>query len=204
MEILERLFGSAVKVKVLRLFLCNPDKAFTTSDVSERVRSYIEDARSEVNALHKIGFLRKRAAPKIRPDGTRRRSTHGWALNQNFPYLTPLRNFLIYLKPLTHTEIYRRVNHTGRIRLLIASGIFIQDWESRVDLFIVGEGIRRKALETAMKKMESEVGMELKYTVFDTEDFKYRHSMCDKLVRDVLDYPHEVIVDKLEVSEKAD
>jgi hypothetical protein len=36
--------------------------------------------------------------------------------------------------------------------------------------------------------------------VISAPDFAYRVSMNDKLVRDVLDYPYEVLVDKIGVS----
>ena len=45
--------------------------------------------------------------------------------------------------------------------------------------------------------MESEIGKELRYAFFDTQEFKYRMSIYDKLVRDILDYPHTVLVDKM-------
>jgi hypothetical protein len=38
------------------------------------------------------------------------------------------------------------------------------------------------------------LGKELAYAVFDTNDFKYRVSMYDKLLRDMFDYPHERLV----------
>ena len=48
-----------------------------------------------------------------------------------------------------------------------------------------------------MKIIESEIGKELRYAYFSTEDFQYRLSMCDKLTRDILDYPHKKILNKL-------
>jgi hypothetical protein len=62
---------------------------------------------------------------------------------------------------------------------------------------VVGDNIKRGKLENVMKTLESEIGKELKYAYFGTEDFKYRLSMCDKLIRDILDYPHKKILNKL-------
>jgi hypothetical protein len=45
--------------------------------------------------------------------------------------------------------------------------------------------------------MESEIGKELRFSSLNTEDFKYRHGVCDRLIRDVLDYQHEVVVDRI-------
>ena len=52
-----------------------------------------------------------------------------------------------------------------------------------------------------IKNLEAEIGKELRYVYFSTEDFKYRLSMCDKLMRDILDYPHKKVLNKLGIIE---
>ena len=51
--------------------------------------------------------------------------------------------------------------------------------------------------------MEAEIGSELVYAIFDTKEFTYRLNMYDKLVRDILDFPHEVIFQAKELSTQA-
>ena len=60
--------------------------------------------------------------------------------------------------------------------------------------------MKRGRIEGGIRKLEAEIGMELAYTVFDTKEFIYRLNMYDKLVRDILDYPHEVILQTKELS----
>jgi hypothetical protein len=50
--------------------------------------------------------------------------------------------------------------------------------------------------------MEAEIGKELRYAYFSTDEFRYRLSMYDKLIRDILDYPHRVLLDKLGILEE--
>ena len=69
--------------------------------------------------------------------------------------------------------------------------------ESRVDILVVGDKINKTSLQNAMQDIESQIGKELSYAVFNTEDFSYRLDICDKLVRDILDYPHRKILKKL-------
>ncbi len=49
-------------------------------------------------------------------------------------------------------------------------------------------------IQKTISVLESELGRELSYAIFDTNDFKYRVSMYDKLIRDVFDYPHERLI----------
>ena len=66
-----------------------------------------------------------------------------------------------------------------------------------MDIFIVGNNINKRSLDNAIKSIEAELGKELVYVFFETQDYQYRLGMYDKLIRDVLDYPHEVLLDKI-------
>jgi hypothetical protein len=81
--------------------------------------------------------------------------------------------------------------------MVIVSGVFIQNTDSRVDLLIVGDNLKRTAIDRIVKNMEAEIGKELIFASFETSDFHYRLGMYDKLVRDILDYPHQKLLDKI-------
>ena len=70
----------------------------------------------------------------------------------------------------------------------------------RHDLLIVGDSPNEKKMLPAIKDLEAEMGKEVRYAIFTTKDFRYRLDIRDRLVRDVLDYPHKVIIDRLEIS----
>lgn len=174
----------------MRLFLFNPDKVFSVSDVVDRVKSNHSKVRREISILEKIDFVKRRTSQKSR-------SGYGFAMNMQFPYLLPLQNFLINSEPLQSKELIKRITKLGSIKIVIVAGVFIQEPESRADILIVGDGVKKSMLENIMKDLEAEIGKELKYAYFTTEDFKYRVSMFDKLTRDILDYPHKKILNKL-------
>jgi hypothetical protein len=192
METLSKLFGSEAKVKIMRLFLFNPDHVFCTSDIADRVKVPIGQVRREVGLLEKSGLVKSRL-----PNHNGQKK--GYILDPHFTYLLPLQNFLINVDPLQPKEIIKRITKLGPIKLIIVAGVFMQEPESRVDMLIVGDHIKKTSLEHTMKILESEIGKELRYACFTTEDFQYRLSMCDKLTRDILDYPHKKILNKLGV-----
>jgi len=193
METLAKLFGNESKVKIMRLFLFNEDTVFDTSEISERVKTDISKVRKEINLLEKIGLIKKRAHKVSRKAG--------FVLNRQFDYLVPLQNFLINVEPFSDREIIARVTKVGSIKLIVVAGVFIRESESRVDILVVGDHIKKATLENMIKNLEAEIGKELRYVYFSTEDFKYRLSMCDKLMRDILDYPHKKVLNKLGIIE---
>jgi hypothetical protein len=188
MEVLSKLFGSETKVKVMRLFLFNPETIFETKDVAERVKVTTSKVRRELNHLEKMGLVKKRMAKP---------GHKGFVLDSQFIYLVPLQNLLISTDTLHPKEITRKITRLGTVKLIIVAGVFIQDPESRADLLIVGDGIKKASLDNTIKTIEAEIGKELRYAFFNTDDFKYRLSMFDKLTRDILDYPHRKILDRL-------
>ncbi len=203
MEILEKLFGSAAKVKIIKLFLFNPEAAFDCSKAAERAKVSVGVARVEIDNLYKIGFLKPRVYTKeVRRQKNRqiqivKKRTNGWTLDLRFPYLEPIRAFLSNINPFRHKDIIEKISRAGKIQLLIISGIFIKDPDSRVDLLVVGDNLKQSRLDNIIGTIESEIGKEIRYCVFETAEFNYRYSMFDKLIRDILDYPHEKIINKL-------
>src|ERR1035437_3938531 len=188
METLSKLFGSEAKVKMMRLFLFNPETVFDTAEISKRANENATKVRKEINLLQKTNLVKHHAM---------RSGKNGFVLNSQFTYLLPLQNFLINIEPLNSKEIIKRISKLGTIKLLLVAGVFIQNPESRVDILIVGDHIKKSGLEHTIKSLESEIGKELRYAYFTTEDFNYRNGMCDKLTRDILDYPHRKLVNKL-------
>ncbi len=197
MEVLSKLFGSADRVKVMRLFILNSASTFSTKEVLERSKISQSSARKELNILRDAGLVKHK---NIRVEGVRGRkiSTSAWFLNQGFLFLNPLKQLLFNTELFKKEEIIRRLKGAGRIKVIITAGIFIGDEDSRADLLVVGDELRKSAVDRIVKNMEAEIGRELSYGVFETADFRYRISVCDKFVRDILDYSHRKILNKLE------
>jgi len=204
LDVLEKLFGSAAKVKMMRLFLFNPEKAFENKDISKRAKISANLVRSETKKLEHIKLIKNRVFMKDTPKKPGRRSSakkkvKGWSLNRSFPYIGPLQSFLTQTSLLRHDDIIKNLSKTAKIKLIIISGVFIQDSDNRVDILVVGDNMKPYRLERAIRSMEAEIGKEIRYAAFETTDFKYRLGMYDKLIRDILDYPHEKVLNKLGV-----
>ncbi len=198
MKELAKIFGSEARVKIMRLFLLNADESVDSEDVAKRLRIPRTKAARECKQLQSIDFLKKRSFSKdvIRKGKKAKKKTEGWYLNPEFHYNDSLRGLLVEEEFLNKKELVRRFKKAGKIKLFVVSGIFIRekDIEGRVDMLIVGDNLRKPWIEDTVRKLEAEVGKELSYAVFDTQEYIYRIEMYDKLVRDILDFPHEKLV----------
>ncbi len=199
MRLLEKLFGSQERVKILRLFLLNRERVFENKDIAKRSKVNPNKVSREVNMLKSISFVKIKTTyiEKLSRKKSKKIRIKGWQLNPSFPSLVPLERLLFNAELFKDEDLLRRLKKTGKFKLIVTSGIFINEDSSRADLLIVGDYIKKPILEKIIKLIESEIGRELNYGVFETEDFLYRLSVCDKFVRDVLDYPHKKILNKL-------
>lgn len=187
MDILSKLFGSGNKVKLMRLFILNPEAAYTTKEIATRSKMSATAAARELKNLVSIDFVGR----KIRGRSTL------WQLNPSFPFIVPLKQILKNNVLSRKKDLIKQFGACGRVLVLIISGFFLENEDSRVDILIAGDNIRRKAVERVVKALEAEIGKELVYVVMDTPDFVYRRNASDKFLRDVLDFPHEILVDKI-------
>ena len=187
MEILSKILGSSAKVKLMRLFLLNPTKGFANKEIVRRSRVSSGLINKELKLLASIDFIKKHANGE-------------WFFNSSFKYFTEVENLLINSDSLDKKTISETFKKVGKVKLLIVSGIFIKNKDSRVDLLIVGDKMKRGKIEEGIRKLEAEIGSELVYAIFDSKEFNYRMNMYDKLVRDIVDFPHEVIFQTKELS----
>lgn len=179
------IFGGDAKVKIMRLFIFNPYLTFTNAEVAQRAKERSNIARRELNTLTKAGLIKKKGK--------------AYGLNTSYEYLPAIENFLVDATPLSDKEIIRRLSKVGSMKLVLTSGVFMHDKDARVDILVVGDHIKQGMLETAMSYIESQLGKELRYAAFETADFQYRMGVYDKLIRDILDYSHKKILNKLSI-----
>ena len=193
MNILEKLFGSVARVKVLRLFLLSPEKVFSSKDASKILRISSRAVSTEIRFLNTIGFLKKK--PK------------GFHLSQTFPFILAMRNLLITASPVSREKMLQFFQSRGKIKLVALGGIFSEDLtavgaapedNSKLDLVVVGT-LKKNQVESFIKTLESEIGKELNWTSLTQLEFEHRMSMHDKLLRDLFDFPHEFLINKLGV-----
>jgi len=57
---LVKLLGSAPRVRILRLFLSNPENSFTLSDIAKRTKINTKTARLHIKTLVDIDLLKEK------------------------------------------------------------------------------------------------------------------------------------------------
>ncbi len=189
MEILGKILGNGDRVKIMKLFLLNKGNGFKVKDITKRSRVSSGTVRREIRLLSSTGFIRRKSKVSLE-----------WFFNSAFKYRKEFEDLLVRSDSLSAEAILDNFKKIGKVKFIVVAGVFIKNEDSRVDLLIVGDHLKRGKIESGIRKLEAEIGTELAYAVFDTKEFIYRLSMYDKLVRDILDFPHQVLLQAKELS----
>lgn len=186
-EILESLFGSKSRSRLLRFFVLNPGKEITMKELKTKMNMDGRRIRADINTLLRIEFINQ----------TTRRGEKYFMLNETFPYYAELRNLFIKANTYPQCKELKRINEAGNVKLILVSGIFLNYDKSRIDILIVCDDMSRTKLAKAIEVIEVEVGKEVRYMAMTSDELVYRLDMMDRFLIEVLSSPHDVIVNKV-------
>lgn len=183
--IFSALFGSGIRIKIIRFFLLHMDDGFNPNLIRKTLKiKNLKSLKKELKNLKNIGFL-KIKNKKI-------------FLNPIFSMNESLRSLVLMPSFWYKEKITKKFQKLGAIKLLILMGTLAGDDKMQeVDLLIVGNKIKEKKLAGLMAELEADFGKELNYLFLSEKDFRYRYSMMDRLIRDIMESEKDILIDKL-------
>lgn len=206
-QILEKLFNSVPKARVLRIFMQNPDQSFTFDMIATKGNVKNTQARKEIHKLLKLGIiLEKKTSIKKEIPGRKGKKatiksmrTEIYSANQDFEIFQELRNLIIKSSVASKKSLLQKLKKLGKIRLAMIAGTLINNDRGRTDLLLVADDITKGKLERFLSELESEVGKQVHYTLMTKDEFTYRVNMYDRFLRDILESPHEKLINRLNI-----
>ena len=100
---------------------------------------------------------------------------------------------------MKHEVVLKELRRCGKLSVVILSGSFMGDTARPADVVIAGDDMSVARLDAAMKRLETTLGREIRYAHFTPAELRYRLTVQDRLLRDTLDYPHVVLLDKSQI-----
>ncbi|HSW99253.1 MAG TPA: transcriptional regulator [Candidatus Saccharimonadales bacterium] len=205
---IEQLFGSKTRVKLLQLFYSNPNRSFYVREITRKIDEQINSVRRELANLLSIGI--------IASDTTNNRLYY--EVNQSYEYYEPLRLIFgqggsapaepaaeagesaaptkksVAVGGTTNAE-RDKIKALGNVEVALYTGQFTRDESSGIDALIVGD-VNQHALQKFMAELESQEGKEIRYTVMPAQEFNYRMQIKDRFISTVLTAKKQVLIDK--------
>ena len=196
---LEHLFGSKTRVKLLSLFLRHPDEAIFVRELTRRVGTQINAVRREIANLVRFGLLVEVVEEAPVEEGRKRAGLKRkyYQVDKNFSLLPEVTALIIKAQLMLEQQLDQHLLKLGDVRYLAFMGLFLGKTNAPVDIFLIGERIDKKAMDKLLAHTEAELGVEIRYSLMTTEEFRYRKDITDRFLYAILEAPKNIIVDKL-------
>ena len=191
---IEQLFGSKTRVKLLNLFYSNPNRAFYVREITRKIDEQINSVRRELANLLNIGI--------IKSENTNNRVYY--EVNQEYEYFRPLQEIFgqssatINKKDNINQEdqpLLDSLKMIGNIKLAVLTGQFTRDSSVDIDFLIVGN-VNHNALDKFINELETAENKTIRYSVMSLEEFNYRKTVHDRFVVAVVNSKKQSIIDQ--------
>jgi DNA-binding transcriptional ArsR family regulator len=178
------LLQNPLRAKIIRALVHAESQPLTVRDITLRSGSTTRAVTKELSLLQKAKIVIKRGVPAT------------WSLSVDSPHTLPLIQFVRAVAPVRHERIVETLKKAGRLSTVIIAGTFLGDTDRMVDLVLAFESVNEQKVERMVRVLEADWGREIRYAVFPTSELRYRLTVHDRLLRDVLDFSHRILIDK--------
>lgn len=193
----EQLFGSKTRVKLLQLFYSNPNRSYYVREITRKIDEQINSVRRELSNLLSIGI--------ITSDNTNNKLYY--EVNQKYKYYDPLKEIFgggVKVKPKKSESAEEKretaavspsdLKSVGHVELAVYTGQFTRDNSAGIDFLVVGD-VNPNALQKYVDELEVKENKSLRYTSMSLANFKYRKQINDRFILSVLKAKKQVLVD---------
>jgi predicted transcriptional regulator len=189
---IEQLFGSKTRVKLLQLFYSNPNRSFFVREITRKIDEQINSVRRELSNLLSIGI--------ITSDNTNNKLYY--EVNQKYEYFEPLQQiFGGGVKKKVKTDAVKEngdadagLKSVGHVELAVYTGQIKRDETSGIDFLVVGD-VNPNALQKYVDELEAKENKSIRYILMDLDDFRYRQQIRDRFAVAINNSKKQVLVD---------
>lgn len=221
---IEQLFGSKTRVKLLQLFYKNPNRSYYVREITRTIDEQINSVRRELANLLSIGII---------TSDTSNNKLY-YEVNQKFEHYNALGSMFggkkakskkVKSKPsedadkeqtaeakarvlneettiaadqeviVVDSPILESLKKVGNLRLVVMTGQFTLDKRTGVDLILVGD-INEVTLAHAIEELEKSEKKTINYVALNAEDFVYRKQVNDRFVSNLVIAKKIILLDK--------
>ena len=176
---------SRVRIKILQVFLSQPQEMFYVRQLTRLTDEEINAVRRELSRMQGAGMLKSE----------KRGNRLYYHFRPSYPFFSELLSLVTKTSPLGKLIINNR-SKLGFIKYAFVSERLIRGLprqENELDLVLIGKVIMPQ-LDQIVKKLEKKLELEINYSSMTEEEFKYRKNRKDPFITDVLLKPHIMLI----------
>jgi len=193
---IDALFGSKTRIKLLHLFLNNPGQPFFVREITRKIDEQINSVRRELSNMLEVGIITSDSSD----------NKLYYQINQRYEHYVPLRAIFANVTvdeapalPIFDDTCEQKygpsLSEITGLRLAIFAGVLVRGSTTAVDVILVGN-LSPVKVKSIIKDIEKGEGRDINYSVLAYDDFYYRLSIRDKFITEIINGKHSIIIDK--------
>jgi len=206
---LNALFGSEARVKILNSFLLHPETKHNIPQIARDFKLTVNSAQKEIDNILKLGLIipsliQAGEEPEVKTDSkknsknipAKKTSPKYYVINSNFILYPEIKALFVKAQIITSQKFITSLEKNFQPKLLILTGFFTNYPEAQTDLLIVGN-IKRPAFLKLISDLEKDLGHEINFTILDEKEFRYRREIMDIFLYNILEGKTIVLIDSI-------
>lgn len=185
LHMLERLFGSASRSKIIKFFCTHPQDKYYMRELARKLDIKLNALSRELENLVELGFL----IPETL------NGKKYYSVDQGFPLLNELQSMIVKSIVLLEKAIVRDLRSIRGIQVLMLTGIF-NNQNTDTDVLIVGS-VDKSKVKRLILALSKSFYQDIRFTILTTTEYRYRLEVTDKFVHKILNYSPITIINKL-------
>jgi len=176
-NVLDNIFGSRVRAKLLGWFFTHVDEKFFVRQLAPIIKEDPTNISREMAKLEGFGIL----------TSVRQGNLKQFQVNKDCSFLNELRGLVLKTTGIAG-QVKAKIEQIKGIKIALIYGSFAKGQEtaeSDVDLLLVGD-VNQDILDTALQGLEKKLGRTINYVLYDWKEFKEKVSSRDGFITDVL------------------
>jgi len=182
---LQALFSSKVRVKLLTHLLSHPEERFYARNLARQIEEHYNAVWQELNNLERIGLLTSERVANVKY----------YRLNPDFPIYEELKRIILKTSGLGQA-LREALDRLGSVEWAFIYGSVAagdEDILSDVDLMLVGE-VDLAALAEVIACLEDQLGREINYVALTQAELAQRLADGDPFIKNVLTGPKIMLI----------
>ncbi len=200
---IDQLFGSKTRVKLLELFYSNPNRSFYVREITRKIEEQINSVRRELANLLNAGIIISETTD----------NKLYYEVNQQYEFYEPLAQIFGKGTAVASTTATKKrapkldvgpvdddLKALGNVDLALYTGQFTRDESAGIDLLLVGN-LNQNQVTKFVTELEQKEGKEIRYVILSADEFAYRQKINDRFIAGVIAAKKQILVDKYNVFE---
>lgn len=186
---LEKIFGSRTRAKLLRLFFESADRQFFTREITRVIGEQVNSVRRELQNLESLGAIKKEAYDK----------KTFYTVDKSFafyrPFVTLFATKVGQERKETNDERWQRL--TAPVANELQSVIVVErlPGDNGVELLLIGSETPGKKLGAWAEYLERALCKPIRYAIVPKADYFFRRSVRDDFLDEIFAADYRVVYD---------